>query len=144
MALIDAGVQVSTITQEFCKQHGYDIHCIKQMLHLEGMGGFSIPYLGYIKATVRIPPIGNYDECVSVLVLKFSSPFSSSVPVQLGTTVLDGAMAKITLEELAYPSNMWKQTYMSTVVMARVARTVEMKNSDTPPLMPLWSLPNPL
>ena len=48
MAFIDIGTQVSTISQEFCKQHGYDIHPVKQMLCLEGVGGFSIPYLGYI------------------------------------------------------------------------------------------------
>ena len=69
MALIDKGAQVSTITWDFCKQHQYDIQPIKQMLHLEGMGGFSIPYLGYIEATVRIPPIKNYNECVPMLVL---------------------------------------------------------------------------
>ena len=27
---------------------------------------------------------------------------------------------------------MWQQTYMSTVVMTRVTRTVELKNDDTP------------
>ena len=63
MAFIDMGAQISTITQEFCKQHGYDIHPVKQLLYLEEMGGFSIPYLGYIEATVKIPPIKNYNEC---------------------------------------------------------------------------------
>ena len=73
---------------------------MKQMLHLEGMGGFSIPYLGYIEAIIRIPPIKDYEEYVPMLVLKSFSPFSSWVPVQLGTMVLDWAMAKITVEEL--------------------------------------------
>ena len=70
------GAQVSIITRDFCEQHGYDIYPVKQMLHLEGMGGFSIPYLGYIEATVRIPPIKDYEECVPMLVLKSFSPFS--------------------------------------------------------------------
>ena len=67
-----------------------------------------------------------------MLVLKSSSPFSLRVPVQLGTTVLDRAMARITVEELVCASSMWQQTHMGTVVMAEVARTVRMKNDDTP------------
>ena len=31
MVLIDTGVQASTITEEICKQHGHDIHPMKQM-----------------------------------------------------------------------------------------------------------------
>ena len=67
-----------------------------------------------------------------MLDLKSSSPLSSWVPVQLGTTLLDRAMAKITIEELTPASNMWQQTYMSTVVMARVAGSVEMNHDNTP------------
>ena len=73
---------------------------------LGGNGAFSIPYLGYMEATVRIPPIKNYGECVQMFILKSFSPFSSWVLVQLGTTVLDRAMAKITIEALTHASNM--------------------------------------
>ena len=41
-------------------------------------------------------------------------------------------MAKIIIEELAHATTTWWQTYMSTVVMARVAGMVEMKNDNTP------------
>ena len=107
MALIDTGAQVSTVTRDFCEQHGYNIYPMKQMLHSEGTGEFSIPYLGYIEATVRIPPIKEYEECVPMLVLKSISPFSLRVPVQLVTTVLDQAMTKIMVEELAHANSMW-------------------------------------
>ena len=93
MALIATGALVSTISQDFCEEHGYEIYLLKQMLHLEGTAEFTIPYLGYIEATVKIPPIKGYDECIPMLVLK-SSHYSSRVPIQLGTTVLDRAMAK--------------------------------------------------
>ena len=39
MALSDTGAQVSTITQDFCEEHVYEIHPVKQMLHLEGTRG---------------------------------------------------------------------------------------------------------
>ena len=100
-ALIDTGAQVSTITQDFCK-------------------------LGYIEAIVKIPPIKDYDECVPLLLLKSSSP--SRVPIQLGTTVLDRAMARITVEELAHASNTWQQTYTSMMVNAKVAIMTEKKD----------------
>ena len=86
---------------------------------LQSEGRLTIPYVGYIDAAVRIPPIKRYDECVPMLILK-SSPYRSRVPVQLGTTVLDRAMARITG---------W-QTYKSTMVTAKVAGMVEMKNND--------------
>ena len=80
---------------------------MKQMLHLEGMGGFSIPYLGSIEATIRIPQIKDYEQCVPMLVLKSFSFLSWRVPVQLGTTVLDLAMAKIMIEKPVHASSMW-------------------------------------
>ena len=55
-AVIDTRAQVSTITQDFCEEHGCKIHPVKHMLQSEGIGGH-IPYLGHIEATVRIPPI---------------------------------------------------------------------------------------
>ena len=124
MVLIDTGAQISTITRDFCEQHGYDIHPKKQMLHLIGMGGLSIPYLGYIEAIIRIAPIEHYEECVPMLVLKSFSPFSLWVTVQLGTMVLDQAMAKI-VEELPHATSTWHQTYMSSVVTASAASTIE-------------------
>ena len=74
------------------------------MLHLEGMGGSPFCTWGIGEVIVRIPPIKSYDECIPMLILK-SSHYSLRVPVQCGTTVLDRAMARITVEELAHASN---------------------------------------
>ena len=67
-----------------------------------------------------------------MLILKSSSPYSLRVPVQLGTTVLGRAMARITMEELAHASDTWQQTYMSTMVTAKVAGTVKTKDDGIP------------
>ena len=131
-SLIDTGAQLSTITQDFSEQHGYDIHPVKQMLCLEGTGGFSIPYPRYIGAIVRIPLIKDYEEYVPMLVLKSFAPFSSQVPVQLGTMVLDRGMVNITVEELADASSAIHQTYMSTMVTAGAASAVELGGQETP------------
>ena len=95
---------------------------------VKGYRWFIIPYLGYIEATVKITPIKGYDEYIPMLILKSSSPYSLRVPVQLGTTVLDRSLARITVEELAHASKTWQQTYMSTMITAKVAGTVETNN----------------
>ena len=38
-ALMDTGAQVSTMTQDICEEHGYEINPVKQMLWLEGTRG---------------------------------------------------------------------------------------------------------
>ena len=106
----------------------------------------SIP--GYIEATVRIPPIKDYDKCVPMFVLNSSSPLNLRVPVQLGTTLLVRAMAKITVVELVHVSSMWQQTYMSTMVLVGVAGIVDQKwwhllhwcplVMTKPTVIPLW------
>ena len=67
-----------------------------------------------------------------MLIIKSYFPFSWRVPIQLGTTVLDRAICRITVEELAWSSDTWQQTYMSTLVTAKVAGTVEMKGGGIP------------
>ena len=57
-----------------------------------------------------------------MLILKSSSPYSLRVPIQAGTTVLDRAMARITVEDLAHASNTWQQIYTSTMVTGKAAQ----------------------
>ena len=66
-----------------------------------------------------------------MLILKSFSPFSYQVPFQLGTTVLDWAMAKIMVEELAHASSTWHHTYISTVVTTGAAGAIKQGCQDT-------------
>ena len=56
--------------------------------------------------------------------------FKGHHPAKSNTTVVDRAMARITVEEMAYASNTWQQTHMNTVVTAKVAGIFKMKNDD--------------
>ena len=67
-----------------------------------------------------------------MLILKSSSPYSLRVPHQLGITVLDRAMTRITVEELPHANNTWWKTYMSTMVTAKVASMIERKDDGIP------------
>ena len=71
------------------------------MLCLEGIGGFTILFLGYIEATVRVPLIKGYNDYIPMLILK-SSPYSLRILIQLGTNVLDRPIARIMVEDLAH------------------------------------------
>ena len=105
-ALIDTRTKVSTISQDLCPSHVYDILSMTQMLKLEQTGGFSKPYLGYVEACIRIPQIKEYDRCVLLPVLKVA-PYSNWVPIQIGTTIIERAMQKITSEELNKADSTW-------------------------------------
>ena len=67
-----------------------------------------------------------------MLILKSFSPLVLWVPVQLGTMVLDQAMAKIMVEQLTHASGKWHQTYMSTKVTASAAGAIEQGCQETP------------
>ena len=64
--------------------------------------------------------------------LKILLNINLRVPVQLGTMMLDWAMAKIMVEELAHASSMWWQTYMSTMVTAGMAGAAEQGGHNIP------------
>ena len=99
------------------------------MLCLEGTGHHhSVPgvYGNYCKDPSNKK---SYDECVPMLIL-MSSQFEGSHSAW--HNCVGWAMARITVEELAYANDTWQQTYMSTMVTAKVPGTVEMKNDYIP------------
>ena len=87
---------------------------------MEGIREFNIAYLGYVEAVVKIPQIHGYDECVPLLVLP-TTPYSTKVRVQFGTTLINRAMQKINPEESAKTDTTWQQSHMSTVITAKAA-----------------------
>ena len=64
-----------------------------------------------------------------MLVLKSFSLFSSQVPVQVGTVLLDWAMVNITVEELSHASSMWHHTYTNT--MGRASAIAEIPGDSS-------------
>ena len=56
-----------------------------------------------------------------LLVLKLT-PYSDQVPIQIGTTITDKVLQKITSEELNKADFTWQHTHMSMVVTAKGAQ----------------------
>ena len=56
-ALVDTGSQVTTISHSFYKRYlaHVPIQSCSSLLRVEGVGGESLPYIGYIEAVVSVP-----------------------------------------------------------------------------------------
>ena len=102
-ALVKTGSQISGLTEGFCTERGLWIlplrNLWKGVLHLEGKGGISIPYKGYVEANLTIPDLPHYNEDVLFLVVA-NDKYGDRVPVQIGTQVIDQLMATMTEKEL--------------------------------------------
>ena len=105
-ALIDLGAQVSRISSQFCRDLVLQIQPLGQLLEQEETGGSTIPYLGFLEANLKIPGIKTYNEDVLLLVIP-STNYSETVPVVVGSKIMDRAMSLMTKGELAKASSFW-------------------------------------
>ena len=56
-ALIDSGAVISVMSKDYCYEHGYEIQPLEHLVPIEGSGGASNPYLGYVEVRMHIPGI---------------------------------------------------------------------------------------
>ena len=47
-SLVDSGAQVSSITEQLAHTLELEIKPLKRLVRIEGVGGYSVPYLGYV------------------------------------------------------------------------------------------------
>ena len=85
--LIDSGSMISAICQDFFQKHLESTHQLEDFssLSLEGVGGFSIPYLGMVEVSCKI---AGCDEVVVPLLVFPTNPYSRRVPAIIGMNVL--------------------------------------------------------
>ena len=48
-ALVDSGLQISTISESIAKLLGLKVKSLKNILDIEGTGGIKVKYKGYVK-----------------------------------------------------------------------------------------------
>ena len=105
-ALIDLGVQVLSISTQFCKDLTLPIQPLGQLLELEGTGGAAIPYLGLV-VNLQIPGIRNYNKDVLLLVIP-TTTYSKMVLVMVGSKIINKALSLMTVGELAVATTTWR------------------------------------
>ena len=94
-ALIDSGVQVSSVCSQFCEDRAWQIQPLGWLLELEGTGGSAIPYLWFMKVNLQILGIRNYNEDVLLLVIP-TMTYPKMVPVMVGSKIIHRAMSLMT------------------------------------------------
>ena len=98
-ALIDSGAQISAMTEKFARKLKLKIHQLQQLLNIEGTGGGSVPYKGYVEVLLEVPEIPEFKEYILMLVVK-DSEYGNRVPLQLGTLHIDMVLGKANKEQL--------------------------------------------
>ena len=73
---------------------------------MEGSGGITIPYLGYIEATLNIPEVKAFQEDCLFLVVN-DHTYGKHVPITVGTLHIDMIIDQATKEELEQISIAW-------------------------------------
>ena len=115
-ALIDSGVMISMMSKDYCHERGYKIQLLEHLVPIEGSGGASVPYLGYVRVRMHIPAINSFDRDVLMLVSPTTTKYHQRVPIQIGSHVIDGVTSCISEEELQSLSQSWKTAYVSTII----------------------------
>ena len=114
-ALIDLGVQVLSISAQFCKELTLQIQHLGQLLELEGMGGAAILILRFVEVNLQIPGLKSYNKDVLLLVIP-TMTYSKTVPVMLGTKIINKALSLMTMGELAKATMTWRQAHFGAVI----------------------------
>ena len=94
-ALLDTGSTVSTVSESFHRQYLADqtIQALNHILHIECADGQDLPYLGFITVDLELPGTSSSDRLQPCLLLVVpDSSYNRSVPLLLGTNVLNAAM----------------------------------------------------
>ena len=110
-ALIDLGAQ----STQFCEDLALQIQLLGQLLDLDGTGGSTIPYLGFVEVSLQIPEIKNYDEDVLLLVIP-TMTYSETVLTVVGAKIIVRAMSIIIKGELAKVTTAWRQVHFGAVM----------------------------
>ena len=112
-SLIDSGAQVSSITEQLAHTLELEIKPLKKLVRIEGVGGYSVPYLGYCEATLKIPEVAAFEQDCCFLVMP-NSPYGERCPIIIGTLHIDEILRLSTPEELASMSVAWDRGNLGT------------------------------
>ena len=80
--LLDTGAKMSTITISQARKMKLKIQSLDKLLDIEGTGGISVPYIGYVEVNFKIPEIPANDEDALMMAMN-DSKYGDMVPLLL-------------------------------------------------------------
>ena len=107
-SLVDSGAQVSSFTKQLTHTLELEIKPLKKLVRIEGVGGYSVPYLGYCEATLKVPEVAAFEQDCCFFVMP-NSPYGERCPIILGTLHIDEILRLGTPEELQSMSVAWNR-----------------------------------
>ena len=88
---------------------------------IEGSGGTSVPYLGYVGVRMHIPGINSFTRDVLMLISSTSAQYHQRVPIQVGSHVINQVTSCISEEELMSLSQSWKMAYVNIIISKAIS-----------------------
>ena len=88
-SLIDSGAMILMMSKDYCYECVYEIQPLEHLVPIEGSGGASVPYLGYVGVRMYIPGINSFDRDVPMLISSTTTQYHERVPTQVGSHVID-------------------------------------------------------
>ena len=116
-ALIDCGAMILMKSKDYCYECRYKIQPLEHLVPIEGSGGASVPYLGYVEVRMCIPGINSFDRDVLMLGSSTTTQYHQGVAIQVSSHVIDEVTNSISNEELQSLSQSWKAVYVSTIIL---------------------------
>lgn len=100
VALLDTGSQISLIKESFYRQHlsNQEIKPVSQDMWVRCADGGKLTYLGYITAPVDLLGASTSRPLLCDMLVIPDSGYTISVPILLGTNVLQPAMDSVRLQ----------------------------------------------
>ena len=126
-ALVDSGSMLSQITNSLAKALKLPIKQLQTLIPMEGSGGITVPYLGYVEATLDIPEVKAFHEDCLFLVMNDHN-YGKHVPITIDTLHIDMIIDQATKEELDKISIAWGQGQLFRQIQAC---QVQIENQDT-------------
>ena len=80
------------------------------------MGGAAIPYLRCVEVNLQIPGIKGYNKDVLLLVIP-TTTYSKTVPVMVGTKIINKTLSLMTMGELAKATTTRRQVHFGAVML---------------------------
>ena len=106
-SLLDSGAQITTITISQARKMELKIKSLDQFIDIEGSGGISVPYIGYVEANLKISEIKAYEKDLLMMVMN-DSRYGDQVPFAIATKHTQAALEVITKKEWAELGESWR------------------------------------
>ena len=113
-ALLDTGSQITHVSEAFCQAKGLQIHPLNHLVEIEGTGGDSMKYIGYIEAKLTLPLGSQSFEVEGLLLVLPSTDCQKRVPVAIDTTITDMVVDFINQNSPENISKSWKAVCCAT------------------------------